>query len=412
MSNWKNVGLSVHLDNFLDEIISNPNSPLERRVRKRTEIQIQVKGFTMNNDTTEIIATDHIRSTEPPEPECPPDEIWAFSEDGLTPYYAGPKAVVSKPLRYILRDARYIMEKRPPLPFIVEGLINEGTVSVFYGKSGCGKTYSILHLAACVALGKPWLGHRTKQGSVLVIDEDNGERRVADRLKEIFLGLGVTDAPIKYVSTAGFKLDNKRDVEEMEQLIEATGAKLIVFDVMAQFMDGDENKKQDVQPILTVLRRMSGTKGISPIMVHHTGKNENAGPRGSSAIGGGVDLTIEIKANSDGTLTFRTDKTRDINHESFSAKPAWSFDLPEMGQSIYTLVSAETKFVHKVSAGEEYAERFLRAHPNSTYTDIKNNADTCAPITAVHGVQAMVTAGKAFRTNLGEKIARFSLVES
>ena len=365
----------------------------------------------MYNDTNKIMTTDHVLSNEPPVPEDPPEEIWAISEDGMTPYHVGPKTVVRKPPRYILRDAGFIMEKRPPLPYIAEGLINEGTVSVFYGKSGCGKTYSILHLATCVALGIPWLGHKTNQSPVLIIDEDNGERRVADRLKEIFLGLGVTDVPIKYVSTTGYKLEKKNDVKEMEQLIEVTGAKLVVFDVMAQFMDGDENKKQDVQPILTVLRRMSGTKGISPLMVHHTGKNENAGPRGSSAIGGGVDLTIEIKANADGTLTFRTDKTRDINHDSFSATPEWEFDLSDMGQSIYTLISAETKFAHKVSAGEEFAERFLRTHPASTYVDVENNADTCAATTARHGVTDLVKSGRAFRTNPGEKVARFSLVE-
>jgi len=365
----------------------------------------------MNNEANKILTTDLLQSNESPVPENPPDEFWAMSEDGLIPYYAGPKAVVSNPPRYTLRDAGFIMEKRPPLPYIVEGLINEGTVSVFYGKSGCGKTYSILHLATCVALGIPWLGHKTNQVPVLIIDEDNGERRVADRLKEIFLGVGVTDAPIKFVSTAGFKLDGKKDVVEVEQLIEATGAKLIVFDVMAQFMDGDENSKKDVQPILTVLRRLAGTKGISPMMIHHTGKNEDAGPRGSSAIGGGVDLTIAIKANADGTLTFRTDKTRDINHDSFSAKPEWGFDLSDMGQSIYKLIPAETKVAHKVSAGEEYAERFLKTHPASTFADIENNVDSCAATTARRGVYDLVNSGRAFRTNAGEKIARYSLVE-
>ncbi|MFC2064283.1 AAA family ATPase [Chloroflexota bacterium] len=358
---------------------------------------------------------DSIYSDGPPEPEYPPDDLWeySFSENSIVASRHIDSALESKkiPPRYILRDAGYIMEKRLPLPYIVQGLINEGTVSVFYGKSGCGKTYSILHLAVCVALGIPWLGHKTNKVPVLIIDEDNGERRVADRLKEIFLGLGVTDAPIQFVSTAGFKLDKKKDVVEIEKLIEATGAKLIIFDVMAQFMNGDENSKQDVQPILTVLRRMAGTKGISTMMIHHTGKNENAGPRGSSAIGGGVDLTVEIKSNSDETVTFRTDKTRDINHDSFSGKPEWSFDSTDIELTIYTLVPAETKIILKVSAGEEYAERFLREHPNSTYEDIENNADTCAPITARHGVQALVKKGKAFRTNFGEKIARFTLKE-
>ena len=56
--------------------------------------------------------------------------------------------------------------------YIVEGLIAEGTCNTIISKSGVGKTFFAFDLAVCLVLGKSFLGLKTKQCSVLVVDQD------------------------------------------------------------------------------------------------------------------------------------------------------------------------------------------------------------------------------------------------
>ena len=47
-------------------------------------------------------------------------------------------------------------------------------MSVFYGASGCGKTFLALDLAAHVALGWNWRERKLKQGTVIYIAAEGG----------------------------------------------------------------------------------------------------------------------------------------------------------------------------------------------------------------------------------------------
>ena len=83
------------------------------------------------------------------------------------------------PERYVIRDASYALAPLPPIEWIIDQLISEGSVNLFYGEPGSKKTYSLLSLGVCVALGKSWLRFDTSQQDVLIIDEESGERRLA-----------------------------------------------------------------------------------------------------------------------------------------------------------------------------------------------------------------------------------------
>jgi len=313
--------------------------------------------------------------------------------------------------RYILRNLAYCFEPRSPLIWLVEDMIQAGSLTMFYGAGGSKKTYSALHLGICVASGKPWLGHKTIQSSVLVIDEDNGERHTADRIEEIARGLNVDKTtPIQYISLTGYKLDKKEDVSEITQLIEHTSAKFVIFDVLAMLMEGDENSKQDTQPIFTALRKLADTRGISVLIIHHSGKTASAGPRGSSAISGAVDLEIKITSTKSNVITFVSGKTRFIPPTSFSAQASWNKD-EGLKQTIFTLVPTKSNFNHKEKTGEKYVLGFLASHGPSTMKTIKTNSDACGAETARKAVYALAKAGTIYRTNPDDKEAIYDLTK-
>ena len=71
--------------------------------------------------------------------------------------------------RYQLLTAADFFEPQAPIMWTVNGLISAGSVNVFFGEAGCGKTWALLDMAVCVADGAPWLGSATPSGPVWVI---------------------------------------------------------------------------------------------------------------------------------------------------------------------------------------------------------------------------------------------------
>jgi hypothetical protein len=76
--------------------------------------------------------------------------------------------------RFIVRNAAYALSPQPPIEWVIDQLIAEGSLSVFFGEAGAKKTYALLSLAVCVALGRPWLGHESHPRKVLIVDEESG----------------------------------------------------------------------------------------------------------------------------------------------------------------------------------------------------------------------------------------------
>jgi RecA-family ATPase len=295
--------------------------------------------------------------------------------------------------RFIVRDAKYALRPQPPLEWIVDKLITEGSVSVFYGEPGSKKTYSLLSLAVCVALGKPWLGFMVKQMKVLIIDEESGERRFTLRLGAAIRGeFGDESTPIEFVSLAEFKLDNEGDVEMVLELIQKRGAGLVIIDALADVMDGDENSKQDTQPVLNKLRKIAVITNAAIIVIHHS--NKSGGYRGSSAIKGALDLMIKIQSD-DGSqfIKFKSEKTRDSGAVEFSAEAHWSGDQFYLTEVEY---KEDTK---RLSRSEKFVMGFLKENPASPIPEIMGAADICSAEAARRAVYKLAESGLVYRTN-------------
>jgi hypothetical protein len=59
-------------------------------------------------------------------------------------------------------------------------------------------------------------------------------------------------------------------------------------------LGGDENTARDMGRVVEAAERIRDAAGSCVLLVHHIGKNVEAGMRGSSALLGAVDTTIEV----------------------------------------------------------------------------------------------------------------------
>ena len=71
----------------------------------------------------------------------------------------------------------------------VDGLIPPGATVILAGDAGVGKTWLTLDLALAVASGTKWLDSiQCKQGTVLIVDEENSEPFLRKRLHSLING--------------------------------------------------------------------------------------------------------------------------------------------------------------------------------------------------------------------------------
>ena len=84
----------------------------------------------------------------------------------------------------------------------------------------------------------------------------------------------------------------------MYSAIKESGAEVVVIDPLIKFHDVDENSASPMSEVFGRIRKLMSTLNISVSIVHHTGKVESRGGRGSSALVGEYDSCITIHKGS------------------------------------------------------------------------------------------------------------------
>lgn len=283
--------------------------------------------------------------------------------------------------RYVLHRADEALEKQDPIVWVVEKLFPIGSVSLVVGQPGVGKTYALLDAAVCVATGKAWLERTTRQGSVLVIDEESGDRRFKQRLGQVLRGHDQgKGVPIDFTTLEKFNLRPARsnpnrepdDLQHVDELLQRTTPVLVVIDALADMMPGaDENSVKDVHPVFRELRTMAEKRKTAIVVIHHATKDGKT-YRGTSAMEAAVDLALMVKSSDKGGgvkgMRFISLKTRDT--EAIDITTTLHFDPPEQpenGRVFLQLASRPTsgrpnvkKRLEKPSAAESDILEFLK----------------------------------------------------
>jgi hypothetical protein len=212
--------------------------------------------------------------------------------------------------RVVYGDA--IKDLPPPAP-LVAGVLDLDTLALLYGPSGSTKTFVALDLALSVATGTWWHGHAVKAGPVLYV--------VAEGLGGIGARVDAWETR-RQVWTAGetawlpvaVNLLNDEAVEALVQIVADLRPQLVVLDTLARcLVGGDENTARDVGMAVEAAERVRRASSGCVLLVHHSGKDQAAGARGSSALRGAVATEVEC-SHVEGITTLKQLKQRD--HET------------------------------------------------------------------------------------------------
>ena len=188
--------------------------------------------------------------------------------------------------------ARMVREDPPAVPWIVEGLVAKGMLSVLNGREGEGKSLLAEALGAGVASGQDEAGLTCRQGRVVIVDAENGEGEIHRRVHTLEL----PSEGVDYFEAEGFDL--RSNLGELEAVLEAHRPDLLVLDSYRSLWGGEENDSREVAAVLDPLRNLVRRYDAGTLLLHHSGKT-NGGYRGSSAIGASAELGFTLMREED-----------------------------------------------------------------------------------------------------------------
>jgi RecA-family ATPase len=89
------------------------------------------------------------------------------------------------------------MSSQKTADWLIKGVLPAADIVTIFGASGSGKSFIVLEMAACIALGTPWRGRRVKKGRVVVIAAE-GSGSYGKRIKALAQHMGVSERTAKY----------------------------------------------------------------------------------------------------------------------------------------------------------------------------------------------------------------------
>lgn len=221
----------------------------------------------------------------------------------------------------------FLLDGPSEIDWIVDQIIPPKSTSFFAGPSGVGKTWITLELAIAIASGLPWLGKfPVKQGSVLIIDEENSDLLLRVRLKALLAqrGIDLDELPIYFaigqlanlspIRTRSGDTMESDDYKKIYNTIGTYTPTLTIFDSLTRVHREDENSNSDMAVLLSYVKKMTNELESSVLFTHHFVKNGKPG-NGMNVRGAG-----DIYAFADSVLLIE-----DIKNQTriTYAKPRW-----------------------------------------------------------------------------------------
>lgn len=208
------------------------------------------------------------------------------------------KAQVLRPIGgFCYKASEFIQLPLPAAPFYIEDWLPKRGKALLYAPAKAGKSFLCLQMARCIGQGLDFLGMRTSRARVLYLQFELGVSVLQQRMASVAL-------PYENVyvgTTFSMKLDIRGGKEQLRTTLDAIQPNVLILDPFYKMISGDENESKDVRVILEFLDSLLeeySANNFSIFIIHHTGKDEKRGGRGSSVLEDWVDSYLQMKKKS------------------------------------------------------------------------------------------------------------------
>lgn len=253
--------------------------------------------------------------------------------------------------------------------YLIENLIPEGGLSVIYGQPASYKSFVAIDMCLSISSNIDWQGFDTGAGKTLFIAAE-GVGGLKKRIQAwMAKNKGIKKTPDFHVLATTVDFLDPEQLEKLVNTIETIGKdfKLIVIDTIARTLSNsgsDENSASDMGMFLSACDTLREKTKSAILAIHHSGKNEASGLRGSSALLGGVDTSINCSHS--GTVNLSVQKQKDTEQLEM-------ISLEVEKRQLFDETSVTLQKVTFESGDAPIREPVLGANQKLVYDIIKNS---------------------------------------
>ncbi|HDF2329016.1 TPA: AAA family ATPase [Morganella morganii] len=232
--------------------------------------------------------------------------------------------------------------------YLIKGYLPGSSVASAYGASGSYKSFLAVSWGCHIATGKPWAGKPVTQGAVIYVVGEGGigvPRRIRAWEQTLNGGSPIdslyrVDCPIFPASP-----DSVQQVIQAANDVKTTTGmpvRLIILDTLARCFGGsDENAAKDMGAFIQGCDFIKAATQATVLVIHHSGKDQDKGARGSSAFRAALDVEFHVRREGeDPAIILSCTKMKDAEEPPRQAYDLHSVDLyvDEDGDHITSLV--------------------------------------------------------------------------
>lgn len=204
--------------------------------------------------------------------------------------------------------------------WLIDGVVPAKGVMSVYGPSGSGKTFLVLDMVYAVSRGIEWFERKTQRAPVTYFGLE-GQAGILNRAYAYNKHHGVTLEDCKLAIYP--YLINLLDESDRERVIrtvfkqEMRGG-VIVIDTLAKSAPAmDENANKDMSAYMHNIEQMAKDTNCLVLLVHHSGKDTEKGPRGHSSFIAGIDAAVEVRRTEGSEVrAWKVRKMKDGNDDA------------------------------------------------------------------------------------------------
>lgn len=191
----------------------------------------------------------------------------------------------------------------PRPPDLFDGFLLQNTLTQLAAEPHAGKTLLCLHLAASLASGTPLFNSfACSPRRVLFIGQDSGSWDMAEQLRKLSRGHGVTDlSNLDLRLNQGVNLFDGAFLKHLEEYHEHVGFDVLIFDTLRDVHRADENSSTEMGAVMQILKAMRDNFACTIFITHHIRKpqhdsssSEIYSGRGSTVIPGTIDIQLNL----------------------------------------------------------------------------------------------------------------------
>lgn len=217
-----------------------------------------------------------------------------------------PKASRFRPLGWAA-----IQAMKPPT-WMLGGTLAEATLAMVYGPWGTYKSFVAVDVSLSVALGRPWAGHAALRPYNVVYAAGEGVHGLKLRTHAWAQHNNVERVDNFHLVPAMPLFGQADDLKDFAAALEPLKPELIVVDTVAHAMAGlDENSAKDAGIFVARCIELRNAFNATVLLIHHSGKDEGKGTRGSTAFPGAVDTLFRVSKPRDREALVTMEKQKD-----------------------------------------------------------------------------------------------------